>query len=78
MRCLDAPQWLQDPRYATEKLRVASRAPLNEALARRFRQASVAHWVELLNRAGVPAGPVYTIPRYSRTNRCGTWAWRSP
>ncbi|AUT50140.1 CaiB/BaiF CoA-transferase family protein [Achromobacter sp. AONIH1] len=61
--CLNAPQWLQDPRYATEKLRVANRAPLNEALARRFREASVAHWVELLNRAGVPAGPVYTIPQ---------------
>ena len=42
---------------------MANRAPLNEALARRFRQASVAHWVELLNRAGVPAGPVYTIPQ---------------
>ena len=73
--CLNAPQWLQDPRYATEKLRVANRAPLSEALARRFREASVAHWVELLNRAGVPAGPVF--PRYSRTSRCGTWAWHS-
>ena len=53
--CLNAPQWLQDPRYATEKLRVANRAPLNEALARRFREASVAHWVaEPRRRAGRP------------------------
>jgi len=61
--CLDAPQWLEDPRYATEKLRVANRAALNESLEQRFRQQSVAHWVGLLNRAGVPAGPVYSIPQ---------------
>lgn len=61
--CLDAPQWLEDPRYATEKLRVANRAALNASLAQRFRQHGVAHWVGLLNRAGVPAGPVYSIPQ---------------
>jgi crotonobetainyl-CoA:carnitine CoA-transferase CaiB-like acyl-CoA transferase len=61
--CLDAPQWLEDPRYATEKLRVANRGALNESLAQRFSQQSVAHWVGLLNRAGVPAGPVYSIPQ---------------
>ncbi|WP_251880154.1 CoA transferase [Achromobacter sp. Marseille-Q4954] len=61
--CLDAPQWLEDPRYATEKLRVANRAALNASLAQRFRQQGVAHWVGLLNRAGVPAGPVYSIPQ---------------
>ncbi|MCP1403380.1 CaiB/BaiF CoA transferase family protein [Achromobacter insolitus] len=61
--CLEMPQWLEDPRYATEKLRVANRASLNESLAQRFREHPVAHWVGLLNQAGVPAGPVYSIPQ---------------
>jgi len=61
--CLEMPQWLEDRRYATEKLRVANRASLNECLAQRFREHPVAHWVGLLNQAGVPAGPVYSIPQ---------------
>ncbi len=60
--CLGEAAWLQDPRYASEKLRVRHRAALNEALARRFRERDVAHWVKLLNDAGVPAGPVYSMP----------------
>lgn len=61
--CLGEAAWLQDPRYATEKLRVRHRAALNEALGQRFRAHGVAHWVGLLNAAGVPAGPVYTMPQ---------------
>lgn len=60
--CLGEAAWLQDPRYASEKLRVRHRTALNEALARRFRERDVAHWVKLLNDAGVPAGPVYSMP----------------
>lgn len=60
--CLGEAAWLQDPRYASEKLRVRHRTALNEALARRFRERDVAHWVKLLNEAGVPAGPVYSMP----------------
>lgn len=28
-----------------------------------FTTRSVAHWVQLLNDAGVPCGPVYTVPQ---------------
>lgn len=61
--CLQRPDLLAEPGFATEKLRVAHREDLNQRLAAHFAPHSVAHWVELLNRAGVPAGPVYTVPQ---------------
>jgi crotonobetainyl-CoA:carnitine CoA-transferase CaiB-like acyl-CoA transferase len=60
---LDKPEWLQDPEFETEKLRVKNRARLNRLIQEVFATRSVAHWVELLNRVGVPAGPVYTVPQ---------------
>ena len=56
-------EWLDDPAFATEKLRVANRARLNREIGALFKTNTVAHWVELLNRAGVPSGPVYTVPQ---------------
>ncbi|GAA4358338.1 CaiB/BaiF CoA-transferase family protein [Variovorax defluvii] len=59
---LGAPELLDNPGFRTEKLRVQHRARLNRELAAIFAGATVAHWVERLNRAGVPAGPVYSVP----------------
>ena len=39
-----------------------NRARLNADLAEIFRHKPVAHWIDSLNAAGVPAGPVYTVP----------------
>jgi crotonobetainyl-CoA:carnitine CoA-transferase CaiB-like acyl-CoA transferase len=61
-RVIGRPQWIEDPDFLTEKLRVCNRARLTAELAAVFAPASVAHWVELLNEAGVPSGPVYSIP----------------
>jgi crotonobetainyl-CoA:carnitine CoA-transferase CaiB-like acyl-CoA transferase len=60
---LQQPQWLAEPDYANEKLRVKNRARLNREITVLFKTESVAHWVELLNDIGVPAGPVYTVPQ---------------
>ena len=49
--------------FANEKARVRNRLQLTDALNDVFREQTVAHWVDLLNEAGVPAGPVYTIPQ---------------
>jgi crotonobetainyl-CoA:carnitine CoA-transferase CaiB-like acyl-CoA transferase len=61
-RVIGRPQWIEDPDFLTEKLRVRNRARLTAELAAVFAPASVAHWVDLLNEAGVPSGPVYSIP----------------
>ncbi len=57
------PEWLDDPDFATEKLRVKNRTRLNDMIQDVFREHGVEHWVTLLNDAGVPAGPVYTVPQ---------------
>jgi crotonobetainyl-CoA:carnitine CoA-transferase CaiB-like acyl-CoA transferase len=62
-RALDRPDWLEHPDYANEKLRLRNRAQLNAALEEVFATKPVAHWVDLLNEAGVPCGPVYTVPQ---------------
>jgi formyl-CoA transferase/CoA:oxalate CoA-transferase len=52
----------EDPRFATNKDRVAHReelvALIEEALAAR----TSAQWAEVLNEAGVPSGPINTVP----------------
>src|SRR5690606_22095572 len=60
---LQQPQWLADPDFDTEKLRVRNRARLTEEIQKIFLTRNVEHWVQLLNDAGVPAGPVYTVPQ---------------
>lgn len=56
-------EWLADPEFENEPLRVENRARLNTALADIFKSKTVAEWVKALNEAGVPAGPVYTVPQ---------------
>lgn len=60
---LGRQDWLKDPQYATETLRVKNREGLNTALAALFKERTVSEWVTLLNDAGVPAGPVYSVPQ---------------
>jgi crotonobetainyl-CoA:carnitine CoA-transferase CaiB-like acyl-CoA transferase len=55
---LGHPQWADDPRFASNQLRVAHRAELIPLL----RQVTVfrrsAEWIGLLEQAGVPCGPI--------------------
>ncbi|MCX7371715.1 MAG: CoA transferase [Alphaproteobacteria bacterium] len=50
-----------DPRFATNRLRVANKAALLAMLEPRFAAQPADHWLGLLNAAGVPCGPVNTI-----------------
>jgi crotonobetainyl-CoA:carnitine CoA-transferase CaiB-like acyl-CoA transferase len=59
---LNQPQWMEDPEFETEKLRVRHRPRLTALIQQIFITKPVHHWVKLLNDAGVPAGPVYTVP----------------
>jgi hypothetical protein len=56
------PDWMADPDFSNEKTRAVNRAKCNKALNEVFRTNTVAYWVENLNNAGVPAGPVYNVP----------------
>ena len=52
-----------DPRFASPRDRLENRQALEEILRNVFRTRSVDGWVELLEREGVPAGPVNTFDR---------------
>ncbi len=60
---LGRTEWLSDPDYQGEPMRVTHRARLNADLQEIFKHQTVAHWIDALNDAGVPAGPVYTVPQ---------------
>lgn len=47
-----------DPRYATNKARVANRAELIPQLRQATVFKTTAHWIALLEAAGVPCGPI--------------------
>jgi crotonobetainyl-CoA:carnitine CoA-transferase CaiB-like acyl-CoA transferase len=52
---------LNDPDFGSNERRAQNRARLNAALSESFRKKSSAQWVEALNAAGVPCGPIYSI-----------------
>jgi formyl-CoA transferase len=60
-RAIGAEALLTDPAYATAAARSRNRDALNAALETYFVQRSSADWVEQLNVAGVPCGPIYRI-----------------
>ena len=63
-RFLDAverPDLADDPRFATADDRSANRAALNALLNEVTETRPSAHWIEALNRAGVPCGPIYAV-----------------
>ncbi len=58
---LEMPELKDDPLYRTQRDRVANRARINAIVGGKLAAASTAHWVEVLNKAGVPCGPVYSV-----------------
>ncbi len=55
------PEMQNDPRYANQDLRLRHRKQLSEDLARIFVTRSSADWLQALEQAGVPAGPIYKM-----------------
>ncbi len=51
-----------DPRYATNPARVSHRDTLVPAITKALATRGCVEWADLLNAAGVPAGPVNTVP----------------
>jgi crotonobetainyl-CoA:carnitine CoA-transferase CaiB-like acyl-CoA transferase len=58
---LDQPGLKTDPLYATQSARVANRARINAIVGGKLAANTTTHWVETLNRAGVPCGPVNSV-----------------
>ena len=60
-KVLDAPELATDPDFATNSDRSKNRARLNEAIGAITRKRTTAAWIDLLNEAGVPCGPIYKM-----------------
>jgi crotonobetainyl-CoA:carnitine CoA-transferase CaiB-like acyl-CoA transferase len=58
LRALGLEAMLEDPDFATVAQRMKHRARINAAINEKLGEATVAHWIETLNRAGVPCGRV--------------------
>jgi crotonobetainyl-CoA:carnitine CoA-transferase CaiB-like acyl-CoA transferase len=52
------PQWADDPRFASNAARVANRALLIPLIRQATVFRTTAQWVEVLEQAGVPCGPI--------------------
>src|SRR6267142_3232866 len=60
-RAIERPDLRSDPRFATAKARSTNRDLLMEVLMPVTRQKDSATWIQILNDAGVPCGPIYRI-----------------
>jgi formyl-CoA transferase len=58
---IGAPQLIDHKDYATDKLRSKNRAGMNKAIAEITRHKSSREWIDILNKAGVPCGPIYQM-----------------
>jgi formyl-CoA transferase len=55
------PEWSEDPSYKTNAARVAAREALVPMIAEVIATRPAAEWLEQLEAAGIPAGPINTI-----------------
>ena len=60
-KTLGKPEWLSNPAYASGQARSQNRDALNAEIAAITATRSSAEWVEALNEAGVPCGPIHKI-----------------
>jgi formyl-CoA transferase len=58
---VNSPELYTDERFSTDKGRAKNRDALNDEINKRVAQYSSADLVEKLNKAGVPAGPIYKM-----------------
>lgn len=61
-RVVGRPDLAGDPRFAERQSRLANRAALTAELEAELAKKPATEWWQLLNEAGVPAGPVLKVP----------------
>ncbi|NUQ17226.1 MAG: CoA transferase [Sphingomonas sp.] len=55
------PEWVGDPRFASNEARVANRDEMVRLVSDAIAQRPAAEWLEALEKAGIPAGPINRI-----------------
>jgi crotonobetainyl-CoA:carnitine CoA-transferase CaiB-like acyl-CoA transferase len=62
-RAVEQPGWERDPRFATNRDRLAHRATLMPLVEAAFRERTTEDWLARLHAAGVPAAPILDVDR---------------
>lgn len=62
LKVLDVEHYLEDERFDTNEKRMANRPLLKEIFEPMLAEQTSAYWIEKMNAAGVPVGPVHSIP----------------
>jgi crotonobetainyl-CoA:carnitine CoA-transferase CaiB-like acyl-CoA transferase len=65
VEAIDSPELADDPRFETGNTRMTNLAALESTLTEILSHRTTAEWLEKLEAAGVPAGPVYDIKEMS-------------
>lgn len=60
-RALGAPELMERPEYDGAELRLENRYKLNAEIDTFTEQKVSAEWIEIMNEAGIPCGPIYTL-----------------
>jgi crotonobetainyl-CoA:carnitine CoA-transferase CaiB-like acyl-CoA transferase len=60
-QAIGAPQLAEHRDYASAALRSKNRDKLHDVLDEHLMKRDTADWIDALNKAGVPCGPIYTI-----------------
>jgi crotonobetainyl-CoA:carnitine CoA-transferase CaiB-like acyl-CoA transferase len=55
------PEWPRDERFASNGARIANRVEIVRLVSDCIREKPAAHWLDQLEKAGIPAGPINTI-----------------
>ena len=58
---LGRPDWLEKDEWRSAGRRTRARAEVNAAVAEETRKQPSAHWVAVMEEAGIPCGPIYTV-----------------
>jgi crotonobetainyl-CoA:carnitine CoA-transferase CaiB-like acyl-CoA transferase len=74
---LEAPELPGDPRFTDNRTRMNNLPALVEALTVHFRRRTTAEWLDRLNAASVPAGPVLSIKLVGHAGR-RAWTGAAP
>lgn len=60
---LEVPQLIDEPGFGSDPERVKNRLRVNAAVSVAFTTRTTAAWTEILLKAGVPCGPIYSIDK---------------
>ena len=55
------PEWASDPRFSSNEVRVANRDKIVGLIAGAIATRPAAHWLQQLESAGIPAGPINSL-----------------